>query len=323
MIQLFAGNRPYSIFLLPLIIFGFHAFNHGHLAGISTTSLDYGLWGSGDRPTGNSMLWLEGLSGFMVFAQAILLNFIYNTYEFQERNTYVISFAFVALSSFFNAFYLMEGISIGLICLSLVYYHFFKLNQNENGNHTIFNGAFFLGLSITFYPPLLIGLPFFISMYLIGRPWNLRAFIVFIMGIGIPLFYGVMYRLYYHLDLTGYWPNVHPFFFETSFANYVILSALLVIGILSSMGLRERLKSSSNRLKKKFQMIGLSVLALSTAFFYQGFFYQGSPKMHLFLVPLCLLFAFPLLQKRMRFATSILFYIFLVYNFLKFLTFNM
>jgi hypothetical protein len=320
MIQLFAGNRPYSIFLLPLLIFGFHVFNHAHFAGTSPEFLDFGMWGRLEKPiTSNALLWLEGLSGLLVFAQAVLLNFIYNTYEFQERNTYVVSFAFVVLSSFFSSFYLLEGMSIGLIFLTMVFYQFFKLNQNESSNHAIFNGAFFLGLSITCYPPLLIGLPFFASMYLIGRPWNLRSFIVFLLGVGVALFYGVMYRLFYHLPLGVYWPKGHSFLFQSTLANYVVLSALIVTGVFSLMGLRERIKTASNRLKKKFQMIGFSLVALLTAFFCEGFLYTGSPKMHLFLVPLCLLFAFPLLQKRMRFATSILVYIFLIYNILKFL----
>jgi hypothetical protein len=45
-------------------------------------------------------------------------------------------------------------------------YQFFKLKQNTDGRAQVFNGSLFAGIAATFFPPLLISLPFILVMIL-------------------------------------------------------------------------------------------------------------------------------------------------------------
>jgi hypothetical protein len=314
MIRLFLGNRIIVLFLLPFILLSFYLLNNHFEYHKIDDEINFGFW--------NGLFQFSALAtqisaSILVLFNAIYLNYLYNNYDFQDRNTYVISLIYVILMSFYYSFYRLDGILIShtFIVLSLVQY--FKLKQNADGKEAIFNSAFFLGCAASFHPPLILFTPVFIFMYLVIRPFIIREFIVFIVGIIAPLLFGITYlkwtggQLSTKLILSKESLQIHKDFI-------IILIFILILLILSTLGIRNRIQKSSNRLKKQIQIIWLLIAVAICMGSIDFFFYQQIERFSLLIIPLAILLSYSFFNKRFGTISTILFYLTIAYAVIKF-----
>ena len=159
MIRFFLGNNVIALFLLPFIILSFFLLNIKFEYHEISIEINYGFWnGLFVFP----LLFSQILASIIVLINAVYLNYLYNNYDFQDRNTYIIGLIYVVLMSFYYSFYRLDGILISHTFFILGLFQYFKLKQNENGKEALFNGAFFIGIASSFHPPLIIFFPFYI-----------------------------------------------------------------------------------------------------------------------------------------------------------------
>lgn len=318
MIRIFTGNRPIVLFLLPLLVVFFHIINHGFLHIQSDEMEPFGLWHGYAIRKWIGVIGLELLAILGVTINAITLNFVYNTNEFQDRNNYLVSLLYVVLCSFFESFYLIDGLLFAHFFLILGLFNFFKLKQNTDGQKPIFNGAFFFGMAATFQPYLYFVFPIFIWMYLLVKSFSFRELFLFLLGFLIPFWFA-----FSTLVVTNRFQDLNPFVYHTfdwrvstSFSITGIVLLLLVS--FCFIGLRDKLRTSSNRLKKQLTMFWLLLFITLISYCFDLFFYQQFNRIGTIVIPLAVLFSYPLLNKRFRFIAQILFYLIFVYNVLKF-----
>ena len=314
MIRLFLGNRIIVLFLLPFIILSFYLLNNQYVYHELGNEINYGFWnGFFNFP----IIFTQISASILVLFNAVYLNYLYNNYDFQDRNTYIISLIYLILMSFYYSFYRLDGILIShtFIILSLVQY--FKLKQNADGKEAIFNGAFFLGCAASFHPPLIIFTPVYVFMYLVIRPFIVRELIIFIAGIIAPLLFGLFYlkwnggQLSTKLILSKESLQIHKDFI-------IILIFILILLILSTLGIRKRILKSSNRLKKQIQIIWLLIAVAICMGSIDFFFYQQIERFSLLIIPLAILLSYSFFNKRFGAISSILFYFTIAYAVIKF-----
>jgi len=266
-------------------------------------------------------IWLNMfLGGLLVLINAIGLNWIFNSHEFLDRNSYIISLLYVVTMSFYHSFYSLDGLLIAQTFVICMLSQFFQLKQNSDGRRNVFNGFFFAGLAATFHPFMIFTFPVLLVMILIIRPFVFREFFLAIGGFLIPLTYALVYQWYFDQELNfQILKNSSNFQLQTDF-----LITLIFFGILLALGtfsLRTRMQKSSIRLKKQIQIIWLLVF-ISLSFGVIDFiFFLQIERFSLLLIPLSILLTYSFLHKSYGIISSIVFYITIIYSVVKFFLF--
>jgi hypothetical protein len=317
MIRLFLENRVGVVLTLPFFI-GLYIFLNSQFPYyqiVEETNL--GFWSSAfAEPAWLSMF----LGGFFVLINAIGLNWIFNSHEFLDRNSYIVSLLYVVTMSFYHSFYSVDGLLIAQTFIICMLSQFFQLKQNTDGRRNVFNGFLFAGLAATFHPFMIFTLPILLGMILIIRPFVFREFFLALGGFLIPLTYALVYQWYFDHDLNfQILKNSSNFQLQTDF-----LITLIFFGILLALGtfsLRTRMLKSSIRLKKQIQIIWLLVFVSLSFGIIDFLFFRQIERFSLLLIPLSILLTYSFLHKSYGIISSIVFYLTIIYSVVKFFVF--
>lgn len=317
MIRLFLENRVGVLLTLPFFIGLYIFLNSQFLYYQIVEETNLGFWSSAF----SEPVWLNMfLGGLLVLINAIALNWIFNSHEFLDRNSYIISLLYVVTMSFYHSFYSVDGLLIAQTFVICMLSQFFHLKQNADGRRNVFNGFFFAGLAATFHPFMIFTFPVLLIMILIIRPFVFREFFLAMGGFLIPLTYALVYQWYFDHELNfQILKNASNFQLQTDF-----LITLVFFGILLALGtfsLRTRMQKSSIRLKKQIQIIWLLVF-ISLSFGVIDFiFFLQIERFSLLLIPLSILLTYSFLHKSYGIISSIVFYITIIYSVVKFFLF--
>lgn len=315
MVRLFLGNRAGVLLLLPLIIGGYFALNNLTGYYLQEKTINLGLWGDSIVVV---PIYAAIVASVIVFINAVAINWIYNSNEFLERNSYLSSLLYVVLMSFYHSFYSVDGLLIAHTFLILTMSQFFNLSQHEDGRKNIFNGMLFAGVAATFHPPLIALFPFLCFMFWVLRPFIFREFFIGAIGFGIPLLYSMVFLWYSEheinlqlLDQVTDYRNK-----QTDFLVTALLFTLLFI--LSVFSIRSRMQKSSIRLKKLTRIIWWYLfvsLILGVADFIM---FRQIERFSLMMIALSVFLTFSFTNKTFSIIATALFYLTLVYSLTKF-----
>ncbi len=318
MIRMFLENRVLVLFFLPFIVGIYFLLNFQTGYYVQSPVHNFGLWSnffSGDS-------WIYSFLSFMIITlNAISLNWVFNKNEFLERNSYIVSLLYIVTMSFYHSFYIMDGLLLAHLFFILMFVQFLQIKQTSDARIYVFNGCFLAGLSSTFHPPMMLGLPFFIAMPIVIRPFNLREFFIGLIGFLLPLIYGFI-----NLWLQN---NILSFSFFTYseqlklHVDFVI--TLFVIGILFSLSifsLRSRLQKSSLRLKNQIRLIWVFIWIIIILGSLNFYYFQEIEHFSLLMIPISLLLSYSFLHKNYGIIATIFFYLTIIYSVIKFFILN-
>jgi len=223
--------------------------------------------------------------------------------------------------SFYHSFYILDGLLIAHLFFILMFVQFLQIKQTSDARIYVFNGCFLAGLSATFHPPIMLGLPLFIVMPIIIRPFNFREFLIGIVGFGLPLIYGFV-NLWFQKNSIAFsffsyseQPKLH--------ADFVI--TLIVISILFSLSifsLRSRLQKSSLRLKNQVRLIWVFILIIIILGGLNFYYFLEIEHFSLLMIPISLLLSYSFLDKNYGIIATIFFYLTIIYSVIKFFILN-
>lgn len=317
MIRLFLENRVGVLLTLPFFI-GLYILLNSQLPYyqiVNETNL--GFWSSALWQP----IWLNILlAGLFILMNAIGLNWIFNSHEFLDRNSYIVSLLYVVTMSFYHSFYMVDGLLIAQSCIILMLSQFFQLKQNADGKRHVFNGFFFAGLAATFHPFMVFTFPILIVMILIIRPFIFREVFLAMAGFLIPLIYALIYQWYFDHELNfQILKNSSNFQLHRDFLITLLFFGILLV--LGTFSLRTRMQKSSIRLKKQIQIIWLLVVISLSFGLVDYFYFHQIERFSLILIPLSILLTYSFLHKSYGIISSIVFYLTIIYSVLKFFIF--
>lgn len=315
MLRIFLGNRAGVLLLIPVFIAVYFAINFQTNYYAQEEISNLGLWGEAIVlfPKGANIL-----AAVLICLNAFGINWIFNTNEFLERNSYMSSLLYVILMSFYHSFYSLDGLLIAHTFIIAMLFQFFKLRQNEDGRRHVFNGAFYAGLAASFHPPMVTMVPFVLIMIWTIRPFVFRETILGLIGFGIPLVYAGVYLLYsgHEIELKILEQTTNYFKKQTDFLVMAVLFTLLFL--LSLVSIRGKMQKSSIRLKKLVRILWWLV-AIGVLFGLADFIFFGQVERFSFLmIPLSFFLTFSFSNKTFGVMASILFYLTLVYSLINF-----
>lgn len=315
MIRLFSSNRASVLILIPLIIALYFALNYWQAYYVDEITINLGIWGEYEQ---FNPLVARISSGILIFIIALLINLIFNTNEFFDRNNYLPSMLYVVMMSFYHSFYSIDGIQISHLFIVLMFMQLFKLNQHLPGKRQIFNAMFFAGIATSFHPPLIAFFLFFYFMILVIRPFQFKELIIGLLGFSIPIIYAFVLLIVFQqaIDLEILNQSTDYTNKQTDFLITTVLFSLMLI--LSLIGYRAKIKSSGIRLKKLNSIIAFWLFIAVSLGFYDFIKFQQIERFSFMLIAFAFYLTYAFTSKLLTTVASILFYITFIYSLIKF-----
>lgn len=315
MIRIFTENRVLTVFLLPFFTVIYLLLNAQFPYFELTNELDLGLFGTYHL---EDPLPKQVGGGVIVFLTAIGINYIFNYYNFHERNTYFPAFIYIVWMSFFEGMYNPDGFIIAHMAFILMVFQLFRLNQNEDGRKIVFNAAFFAGIATCMHLTNVVVLPFLFLMVWIVRPFVLRESLLLLAGFITPLLYAGVLILFQNDSLQQDWELTisDTWFDQTSVLITGIVAVLFII--LSVFGIRGKLQKSSIRFRKltrilwMFFFVSVSIGILDLLLLEQVDYFS------LLFVSVSIFSFFSFIKKPLAAITTGLFFFIIICSFLKF-----
>jgi hypothetical protein len=314
-LKLFSGNRAGVLIVLPFIILVYIYLNSLTNYYHQGTTINFGLWGEMTNSVG---LFSKTLGGLLVLSNALLINWIFNTNEFYERNIYIPALLYVVLMSFYHSLYSFDGLLIAHTFLILLLAKLYQLGHNNDGRRTVFNCGIFAGIAASFHPPLFVLFPLFITMVLIIRPFVFREFLLLLTGVLIPTIYAVLFYQYSNHTIDFQLLRQVSEYQKKHFDFIVTASLFVLLFLFSLIGISAKMQKSSIRLKKLVRILWVFVVIAVLLGGWDYFIFAQIERFSFLMLPLCFFLPFSFIAKKNQFITTILFYLTFAYSFVNF-----
>lgn len=242
MIKLFESNQPFVLILIPIMVLChftldvfFPSFELLASGQENLWQLDFNLL---------STLYSRVGAFILISLNAILVNRVFNTHEFYERNTFLPSLIYLLLVFLFPlSLRLQEDLiahTFFILCLSKL----FDIKQNDDARKSTFLSGLFLGCAVTFLPIYIYFLIFIWMGTLSIRPFVLREFLLPLFGVILPLGWVLFLDINFYMSFITFDSHLD----YSRFGEVIIFIPHVIVVALSLIGYRNilarRLKSS-------------------------------------------------------------------------------
>lgn len=316
MIKLFAHNEPYIFILIPFLVLG-------HLV------LDIYFPSFEILAVGQENLWhfdfklmpeMFARAGafFFVCLNAYLINYVFNTHEFFERNTYLPSLIYILLVFLFPMSLRLGEDLIAHTFFILSIHQLFNIKQNEDARHMTFLAGLFIGLAATFLPVYVYFSLFIWVGTLSIRPFVMREMLLPIFGMTIPMLWVFLVDQEFFLSFITFDSKL-DYSKYGDIIIYIPHVVVLFLIIIANRNILERRAKSSIRYKRILGLVIYTLLfsviiSIGVLIFFESYFYFTVG-----VVILCIILPYAYLGARYKWIPSSLFYILLLLNVVKFL----
>ncbi len=316
MIKLFANNEPYIFILIPLMVAGhlildiyFPSFEMLAIGQENLWDLDFKMMPSYFSRVG---------AFFFICLNAYLLNYVFNTHEFYDRNTYLPSLIYILLVFLFPMSLRLGEDLIAHTFFILSIHQLFNIKQNEDARHMTFLAGLFTGFAITFLPVYAYFLIFIWIGTLSIRPPVIRELLLPLFGVMIPLLWVFLVDQNFYTSLVSFESKLD----YSKYGNiliYIPHAIVLVLIVLSNRNILERRSKSSIRYKRILGLVIYTLLfsiliSIGILIFFHSYFYFTVGA-----VILSIILPYAYLGARYKWLPSSLLYILLIVNLVKFL----
>jgi hypothetical protein len=305
MIKLFLGNQLLVLLFLPLVVVGFAILNYFTNYFEVLPVIDLGFWGKHSFYAVNTLYFF---TGFLVFINAILANYLFNKNEFHDKNTYIISLFYIVLMSFFHSAYQLDGILIAHFFLIIALFQMFRLENNVDGRKWCFNTGLFIGIAGTFHPPLLSILPFLWMMISRIRPFVFREFLLSTLGFLLPLIYVFVYISFNKNLIWSDYINVKIGSLQSNMVFWIMVAFFAVIAFVSLITISYKSNKSSLRFKKLIAILRILMIISILLGIVEFSVWKHFEWFSFFVIPLSFFMPFLFFSKSSTLVGNLLFY---------------
>ena len=149
-----------------------------------------------------SALTLQIIDIFLIYIEAIMLNFILATNKIFAFNSFVPAMVFITISSLFGEWVEASAQTVAQLFLLISMMNLFSIYEKEYSRENIFYSSLFLSIGSLFYFPVALFLPIILAGVLF-RSLSFADFALILVGFVLP-YYFIGIEQYYHGSLDGY-----------------------------------------------------------------------------------------------------------------------
>lgn len=255
---------------------------------------------------------------FFVCINAYLINYVFNTHEFFERNTYLPSLIYILIVFLFPMSLRFGEDLIAHTFFILSIHQLFNIKQNEDARHMTFLAGFFIGFAFTFLPVYIYFLPFIWLGTLSIRPFVFREILLPLFGALIPVLWIFLIDHHFYSSFISFDSKLD----YSKFGNiliYIPHAIVLFLIIIANRNILERRSKSSIRYKRilglvMYTLLFSIIIGLTILIFFNSYFYFTIGA-----VILCIILPYAYLDARYKWIPATLLYVLLILNVVKFL----
>jgi hypothetical protein len=255
------------------------------------------------------------ITGVIIFAQALLVNYLVNHYNLLGKPTFLPALMYVTASGLFTPFLVL---SPPLICNFLLIWMLFKLfsfYKNKDSKAAAYDLGMMVAVgSLIYFPFVYLFLSIFIGL-IIFKPFNWRELAAAVIGY-ITIFFFLAVYYYWNNSFQHFYDFWTPFSSRSSDIvkldnnNYLILIPVGIILLLCLFKLQQNFFKSYVQVRKSFQLLFMLFLMAGFSFYLKGVF--NLSHFLLCTVPASVFFSYYFLYARARWFYESLFLLLLI-----------
>ena len=318
-LRLYRSNQPLVLFFLPLfaLLFWISAFFHNSPVPpqfLSGPLFDLLIYATG------GFVWIQTLIGLsLVVINAILLNNIYNDFNFTDRANYLPSLIYVFFSSFTPEFCQLHPGLPGLLFLIIALRRIMAMYRQSFAGSETFDAGLYLGIATLFYPALWIVLPAIWVSLLILRAFHWREWLLPLLGIAVA--FGLSEGLLYLFGIHSNWTHLFSYKawsfptaeeYSTS-AYWMILFLTLLLAFGGVYRFVQSLSATTMHRRNLKQVFLVVSVFLIFAYINAAFLDQQAYQASLLAIPFAVWIAFYVHQSKRQWLAAFLFYAWLIF----------
>jgi hypothetical protein len=143
--------------------------------------------------SGSGAMLLSVLAFFLLYVQALMLNYIINEYRLTIRQTFLPAMAYMLITSLMPEWSYMSAVLLSNTFIILMFIVLFGLYNASGGNGKIYNIGLLAGLaSYIFFPSLFFSISIMVGLVIL-RPFRLNEIFVLLMGALTPYYFYAVY----------------------------------------------------------------------------------------------------------------------------------
>ena len=265
-----------------------------------------------------NVVWLSTIIAFLlVVGSGILLNRILIYHEFYPKTTYLPALLYVLLSSLYVFQLGMHPLVWANLFTILALNQLLGIYRQQSAKARIFNAGLFLAIGVLFFWPMALVVPVLFMALTVIRPFVWREWFLAIAGLGLPLLFTV--TVYYVAQLS--FPTIQfnfdiskierAFTGENDIVGGILWGTILLTTLVSLWHFGKVRSRASNRLRKLMVVFGLYALLLYGAYLASCMMDEVTPRFGIVLVPLAMLFTYPVIGSKRAWLPYLLFYVLL------------
>lgn len=160
--------------------------------------------------TGNSALLASAIAFFLLYIQALMINYLVNEYRMTTRQTYLPGMAYLMITSLLPEWSVLSAALVSNLFIILIFTNLFRLYNQSAVNSKIFNVGLLAGLtSFIFFPSLIFAFAIILGLMIL-RAFRLNEFFLLLMGAATPYyFYAAYLFLTDQFVVSQFFPEVY------------------------------------------------------------------------------------------------------------------
>lgn len=149
------------------------------------------------------------ISFFLLYGQALLINYIVNEQRMTNKQTFLPAMAYLLITSLFPEWNYLSAALLSSVLIMWAFTKLFTLYNAASANTIIFNIGLILGVSsFIYFPSVAFVLCLFLGLMIL-RPFRINELVLLVIGILTPYYF---YSIYLFLNDQLVWTNVFPVF---------------------------------------------------------------------------------------------------------------
>lgn len=159
--------------------------------------------------SGNNAFICSLLSFFLLYVQALMINYLMNEFRLLPRQTYLPGMAYLLITSLLPAWNYLSSPLVATTFIIWIFSKLFRLYNIAMAGASIFNIGLLLGISSYIYFPAASFILCILLGLIILKPFRLNEVVLFIMGCLTPYyFFGAYVFLTGHFSFANFVPHV-------------------------------------------------------------------------------------------------------------------
>lgn len=314
LLKFYRSNEPMTIMVLPFILLAIWSlyFIWAPPVVVENPMPLYQLF----QWLGDFSHWISGgVAVAIIMIQAVVLNDLFNGYEFLKRNTSMAALLLILFSGIHISTLGMHPILFAMLFVLLALRRLLTIYRQTTVYSQVFDAGFFIGVAALFYFPAIYLLPFVWGTLSILRPFTWREYFIPLLGLIVPCIYGIVWLFF--TDSLGVLSTLWTYEFfqynglfsankwiEWTFIGlniwFILSSIIHFAGSMKVGSIRER------NIKQVYMLLAAFLVGL----FALSFFNTTEPyRLGLLSLPLAVLYAFYFYSSRRQWLSSFLFYL--------------